>query len=503
MPHPKLSAILNNCPLHALTPEIKSEVIKYSADEHYDNVHNAQYIALKNLFAAFYELNPETFSWEHFANLLKNYNAFDTQIILGPVLRLYMKEAMVHEEIVPILAIAQDITPEEYIQSKTELNLNTNRYESLSPDELFTYVSKTLGFSLTYHPQEEPSITFELPLPISEIEIYHQGGIDGAHAGGHWERTNKGESSVNVQNQDDTQLHTIIQLLGESSALNPYGFDLLKKHVQIRAGTIETGLQSERVTAELDIIALQILKYISNINSVPKTLAVSLLGQDLSPVTRQFIKEYEFEAVPRNQIFERWIMANEGKKPYLNVSEQKVIDVLITPAPQSQNSDVLKREIALPVNLKTTHAQLKFQVQLELLNDKMDDLALRREKHRDNPEQFETFNKAWEAADSLHTKLAEAGAIYFNNPNPRTYQTFENTCNTLIDKAHTVLDKHRSWSEFLVNLAIGIFTAGAGLLIKGVINAAMNRSFFYVHQTKSSELLDEIKSDIKNSAPSA
>ncbi len=50
-PFPKLSAILNNCSLHALTPEIKNEIIQFGADAGYDNQHNAAYTRLKNAFA--------------------------------------------------------------------------------------------------------------------------------------------------------------------------------------------------------------------------------------------------------------------------------------------------------------------------------------------------------------------------------------------------------------------------------------------------------------------
>jgi hypothetical protein len=838
MPFPKLSAVLNNCPLHSLTPEIKSEIVQFGNNEHYDNHHNDQYIILKNKFAAFYELDPEAFTWKQFANLLENYNAFDSQIILGPVLRSFMKEPMAEDEMVPMIAEANEIETEAYINSKTELNPNTSRYESLSPDEVFSFVSKHLGISLTYHPQDAPSVTIDALHPVSEVHMYHQGGIDGAQEGGHWERSDKGEASINVQNQDDTQLNTIIQLLGDNPAVNPYGFNLLKNHVQINEKNIEPTAQSEIEIAQLNITAAQILKYISNINSVPKALAISLLSENLTPVTRQFIQEYEFEEVPANQIFERWIKAIDGQKPLLSENEQHVIIVLIAPVPQAINPDLLEKELnnkslenetddielseklaqelqeqdllaikeeerllhedellaqqlsaadnlhALPivnnllenteqpakeltneesqselqnkdldpseqlakqlleqdrltleqeaseqfaseqlakqlsekkpqtdltqedadtseqlnsklqdqqsleqqelekrqlaskqqarelqakqlseqearaqlaseqpakklaeenpqtdltqddadtseqldselqdqqlleqqelerrklaseqqarelqakqlseqqelqrrqlaseqqarelqakqlseqqelqrrqlaseqqarelqakqlseqqkqtkhqltsqrstgqqsdVNLPPTkdepgvtkdkmqpaalknEVKLKFHLQLDLLKDKMDDLASRREKHRNNPEEFESFDKAWNAANTLHTELDKAGTVYFNHPTPRSYQTFENTCNKLIDDAHVELDKHRGWSELLVNLAIGILTVGAGLLVKGVINLAMNKSFFHVHQTKSSELLDDIKTDIHNAAPSA
>ncbi len=614
MPFPKLSAVLNNCPLHALTPEIKSEIIKFGADEHYKNNYAANYVQLKNDFAAFYGLESKNFSWEHFATLLKNYNEFDTQIILGPVLRSFMKKSMAENEDVPLLAMVEDISTEEYINSKTEINPRTGRYESLSPDELFTFVSKHLGFGLTYHPQGEPSVTCELPAAISIIDIYHQGGIDGAQAGGHWERTNKGEASINVQNQDDTQLNTLIQLLGDNPVVNPYGFTQLKQHVQVTAANPEPNVESAQQIAELNIAAIQILKYISNVNSVPKDLAVSLLGKSISHMTELFIDEYEFEEVPANQIFERWIRTDEGKKPALNEIEQRLINGLIAEVPQSSKpsesekdsskgehaaaekerlqrederlalelaaheeqrqqqenelraaqeenerlqlesellaqelhaqevaaqeaqkrqqqenelraaqeenerlqleSELLAQELqaqelvapndpAVKISklLSKTEAQSEFEQLLISLKEKVDDLAKRCNKNRNNSERYESLQNAWVAADTLHIELDKAGQTYFNHPTPRAYQAFEQNCDKLFQEAHVELDKHRDWSEFLINLAIGVFTIGAGLLIKGLINYAGDKSFFHVHQTKSNGLLNDLQEDLKKTVP--
>ena len=94
MPFPKLSAVLNNCPLHALTPEIREEILKFATIDEYNNNHNAHYENLKKDFASVYGFNPETFSWKQFGGILNLYNPFDTQILMGPVLRLFSKRAM-------------------------------------------------------------------------------------------------------------------------------------------------------------------------------------------------------------------------------------------------------------------------------------------------------------------------------------------------------------------------------------------------------------------------
>ncbi|WP_202972755.1 hypothetical protein, partial [Legionella quateirensis] len=338
MPFPKLSAVLNNCPLHALTPEIKDEILKFGENELYDNQHRAGYINLKNIFAAFYGFDPSEFSWNKFAGIMNCYNAFDTQIILGPPLRVFMKEPMAQDEFVPGIAMANDTTTEEYINSMTEIQPHTGRYASLAPDEVYKYVSKDLGLSLTYHPQNGQVTNLEAPNSLSTVHIFHQGGLDGAQAGGHWERTDKGQESLNVQNYDDTQLNGVIQLLGENTGVNPYGFELLKKHIQINAKTLEEhneSLQLDYEIAEINIATTQILKYIENINSVPKVYAVNLLGNGLSEITRRFIDQYEFVEVEPYQIFENWIRALDGFKPALDEREQLVLKQLRVPVPQT------------------------------------------------------------------------------------------------------------------------------------------------------------------------
>ncbi|KTD30984.1 effector protein B, substrate of the Dot/Icm secretion system [Legionella moravica] len=608
MPFPKLSAVLNNCPLHALTPEIKLEVLKFGENGLYDNQHTAGYSILKDKFAVFYGFNPAEFTWSTFAGILKCYNAFDTQIILGPVLRSFMKEPMAHDELLPSLAAASDTSPELYINSMTEVQPDTSRYASLAPDEVYQYASKELGLSLIYHPQEGEATQLEASNALSTVHIFHQGGIDGAQFGGHWERTDRGLESLDIQNQDDTQLNEIIQLLGQNIGVNPFGFELLKKHVQITARTQEKhneSIQFETEFAELNIAVTQILKYLNNINSVPKIYAIRLLGNGLSEITRRFIEEYDFVEVEHNLIFEQWIRALDEFKPTLNAEEQQLINRLMAPVPQSffpvnveatlpneqdpnrelaealqaierfemeqreknlleseqlarrlQDEELLARDkvertlpasqqleqdtqnvhpedeisdtreqlahmlatgqIALgqddeeqrtnsdkPLSMKILLAQQEFQKHLDSLKNKMDDLATRRNEHISNPEKFDALDKAWNAANDLHMNIAIAGDLYFSAPSPQAYNKFESTCKTLINSAHSKLDKHRGWTEFLVNFALGILTLGVGLIIKGLFNLATNKSFFFVHKTKSSELLDDIENDVHNSAPAA
>jgi hypothetical protein len=331
MPFPKLSAVLNNCPLHALTPEIKEELLKYRNHADYDNKHNADYLLLKDKFATFYGFNPAEFSWKQFADILESYNAFDTQIIMGPVLRLFMKDKIATNDFLEILAEAHEVSPAQFIKDYTEIKPTTARYESLAPDELFTYVGKYLGLSLQYTPQNEPSRLTLAQDPVAQVNIFHHGGIDGAQSGGHWERTDKGEGSTDFQNQDNTQLNHLLLLLGQEAAVNPYGFDLLKKHVQLTALSLKEKKNLYKEFAELITSTNQISQYLFNINSVPRTLAIKLLGSDLTVDAAAFISEYKFEEVHPHQIYERWINADASQKPNIEEYEQVILNRLLMP----------------------------------------------------------------------------------------------------------------------------------------------------------------------------
>jgi hypothetical protein len=547
MPEPELSAVLNNCPLHAITPEIKAEVLKFAADSHYNNQHNAHYETLKKDFALFYGFNPESFSWAQFSGILNRYNPFDIQILMGPVLRRFSEHSMrtnADGDLV-ILAKGNDMESEAYINFTTKINLNNGRYESLSPDHLFKYVAKELGYNLTYHKEGQRSRSFIADNPITTINIHHQGGIAGAQSGGHWERTNKKEDRIKYDQQADAQLVPFLPFLGQDAALNPCGINLLKKHIQLSAKAIaEKNALIDQFT-ELNYTAQQISQYLNNIVSVPKALAITLLGKPLTEDTTAFITNYAFVEIPKNQIYEVYIKAEPTKKPVLKEREPSVITRLMIQPPhvspkasvvpkveppkaelaQAQVTSPAKsptvREPAVILDLaaqsarnsrqqKTTKQQPdvvyqavpKFNVQLALLKGKIEDLTKRRQFANavGNINKAKDLGVAIKAASDLYSDLDVIKVKYFTSPTPN-FNSFKAECKTRIGHAHTQLDQHRGWSEFLTNLALGILTAGLGLLLKGAVNVANDRFFFHVHSTNSAKTIDKLKDSLDEDDP--
>jgi len=358
MPEFKLSGALNNCALHALTPDIKNEIIEFANNPAYDNDYKAEYINLMRAFARFYGLSPLSFKFHDFAKILETYNAFDTQILLGPVLRNFMKpHIQKNEENLEPQLLADEMTLAQYSDDRIKIRAD-GRYMSLSPEDLFLYVAKPLGFTLSYtkkNADDDNFTTRNLPddevqrvafVAVGQVDIYHQGGVEGAHQGGHWERTNNADDLVN--DQDSSQLSTFLPLLGnENPALSAEGFKLLKKHIKL---TAQVGKDDNPHLAEfeqLDLTAKQISKYISNLSNVSKALAVKLLGGSLTPATQYFIKHYQIEIRPETRFFEHYINAPANKKPRLPREAasrcKDTLMTLLTPvAPHENYNFILK-----------------------------------------------------------------------------------------------------------------------------------------------------------------
>ena len=123
-----------------------------------------------------------------------------------------------------------------------------------------------------------------------------------------------------------------------------------------------------------------------------------------------------------------------------------------------------------------------FNVQLSKLESKAQ--RLRKDGHQ----------KAYDSAINIHTTVTNA---FIQLRIDRDYPTFNQTCMDVIAKERPRLDQHRGWSELLINLAIAIPTAGIGLLVKGAINLSHNKSFFFVHKTASSIIVDEVLDDLQ------
>lgn len=110
------------------------------------------------------------------------------------------------------------------------------------------------------------------------------------------------------------------------------------------------------------------------------------------------------------------------------------------------------------------------------------------------------YKPAVDAAKKLRVSLKNEVDAYLVNPSPETYDTFKKNANKSIETARDTLKHHRGWSAFLTNLALGIL-GGVGLIAKGVVNVATNKSFFFVHKTDSEKVLDSIKKDINDLEP--
>ena len=463
MPFPKLSAALNNCPLHAVTPELKDEIIKFGEIPDYNNNHNDDYEILKSKFAAFYNIENENFTWGKFANILKNYNAFDIQIIMGPVLRKFMADKMNDNEFVLIVAMANDKEVGEYIKGMTEVNPQTGRYESLAPDEVFNYIGQYLGLSIQYfkNGRGEKSNSENA---IATIQMYHQGGLDGAQAGGHWERTDGALNSIDFEQKEDTKLKSLLPLLGNDNDINIYGFNLLKKHIYATANA------DKNAPINLDISAKQIGFCIKALTVLPKERVLVLFDNKLTDEAKKFLDEYIPVLQEREPIYEQWFLAPSDKKPALLSQEKEVIDDLLSPPipvsvigqEEFEEQFEIQSEISLPQKGKQVKLQKSepSKIQPEPIKGVgEEEIEEQSEQKTKILEALSVFNnkitgigehnsEAKKVALTLHENLINLVKEFLGDK-----QYFVKQTKAFIGKAIPTLQRDLGWGDYLSNLA--------------------------------------------------
>lgn len=297
MPHPKLTAILNNCALHAITPEICAEITEYGRNEAYDNQHNPHYLRLKDVFAEFYGFDVEKFTWKHLDGILGQYNPFEQQVILGPVLRNLLKYFM-RENTFATETFAQAeptaISVEDYIQLYTEPRDELlGRYKPIGPYEVAVFFGTNLGLSIFYH-QGNNADGEHVENEIAVVEIFHSGDAEGI-AGGHWERAADVRGCIDYQLDESTKLGFLLPLLGEHPVVSQFGLELLKGYV------LNAAINNERKLDRIKLSCSQIQQYLEKITVASQIRAIELLSSTPTKITTRFIKEYEFVPVPMDQ----------------------------------------------------------------------------------------------------------------------------------------------------------------------------------------------------------
>lgn len=371
---PKLTPILNNCALHALTPELKIEINKFANDEHYNNKNNANYNLLKNHFAAFYGFNAEEFTWKQFATLLNSYNPFDTQVLMGPVMRQFIKEQLEANELTIVCAIDKGLSKEAYIKLLTEVSDSSGRYTSIAYDELSMSVAGPLGIELHYQGvggDGQPIINIQsAPNPIVAIKIFHQdGGSHGDGTGAHWERTLEGKKSTDYSH--GTKFGAILSLLEGTPSL--FGISLLAEHVRLTNKMLASQDPLVKSFKELDVTAQQVSKFLYNLGSVSKKRAIELLGAPLTDLALAYIHGNDFTEVDAIIAleFERLLhtyQQNGPAKQRLSLAEQENAKMLLSRPPTMEdfnNSPIYQEQGPAEIILSDEELARKIQEEIE------------------------------------------------------------------------------------------------------------------------------------------
>ncbi len=164
-----------------------------------------------------------------------------------------------------------------------------------------------------------------------------------AQIGGHWERTPEAKESMDYQIHGSTELDPFLFLLGtEEASLCTYGLSMIKQHVNLmKQGLTQPEMSQETFLdqlMELNCSAAQIEQYLFNIKSVPRGLAIDLLGTPLTDFTQSFITSYSFYEVGNtvwdNSIARQVRALNLGDYlPTLQEDEQAIVTRLLRQPP--------------------------------------------------------------------------------------------------------------------------------------------------------------------------
>lgn len=288
---PRITHILNNGLLHALTPELRTEIKLLAQDQ---STLNSQFMpayeSLKRQFAEFYEFSsPETFTWKQLDILISSCSTFDLQLILGPVLRSVMFDLMKANQhlVEEWLDEGKDEDAESFISDHTTL-LENGCYDSLDPDAVFVFMVSFLGFSMAYHyPGSEVA-----KLPGSEdvnklalfadrpcIDLYYRGEIQDPQDY-YWERTADETEREDYEHDEDTHLRDVAQIFGaETLTHTEVGFELLKIYMRKLAHAADhLDEDPTEICDGFHLTVTQVKKFLFNYQHVPKEQAIRFLG---------------------------------------------------------------------------------------------------------------------------------------------------------------------------------------------------------------------------------
>lgn len=349
--HPKISAALNNCPLHILTPELRSDIKRLAQNENeFPAQFRPAYDILREKFLAFYLPDiylpdrKDIISWAKFHDCLESYNEFDIQILFGPVLRQIMADNMRNST--QLRNTCEPGKEKDEISFKTSLQEN-GRYQSLSPDEVFIFVAANFGLNLTYRQGDQMRSFPDAPIPGFDFEerptvpMVHQGGVDGAGAGGHWERTGDEASIEDYEQGLNAHLSLVAGLFRQDSLeVTQAGFELLRWHVGLVFAAPQHSLDDySAFIGNFNLTTAQIEKFLYNRLWVPRPYSSLFLG--LTDKAREIIKKLPN---PKNIDYDQGLcdllaLHQPGSKTY-NVStkqaftpeQYQVALTLLTPA---------------------------------------------------------------------------------------------------------------------------------------------------------------------------
>ena len=234
---PRISNVLNNDLLHAIIPELRTEIKLLAAGR---STLNSDFLPayehLKTRFAEFYDLpSPKTFTWQQFEYFL-DINEFDHQLMLGPVLRQIMFDVMNTCEVEKFQEFVSEDDIEIYIDELTNIQ-SDGQYTPMGSDALFNFVADFFGYPIISHlrlgelkaPQD--IMQYSAQTGRQPIHLYFDGkGMET----GHVERVADPHDSYDFEHDESAVLAKVADLFRKKTLIHTkIGFALLTRYAHM------------------------------------------------------------------------------------------------------------------------------------------------------------------------------------------------------------------------------------------------------------------------------
>ena len=338
MATPKTSGFLNNCgvnaALHIILANIE-EIAKNPESKRIPAIVKEEHNKLLTAFNKCYQVDATPAEFIAYINSLNNHYA--QQVVMGPVLRDYMKLQGAAEELTTIQG--------------------NGRYKMLDLEKVSNYLCKPLGISIIKNDPTQGIYEFSAPNPIKTIEG-KKVQVQYKHNNAHFQAATpdlKNEQLIDDYEQlyaRNPALHNAVNLMGGDKETTKTGLDgicqVVKKDFQLMRS--EQLKESEEIFVDSSISEQEKTNYIDLMKDYKKQYQdfSGKLGFFAEPLVAQepvkmykYEEEVSFASKEEQEAYDEKLAIQLQKKEFQQVSDEKAFDETL----QIQSDEEFAREL--------------------------------------------------------------------------------------------------------------------------------------------------------------